>query len=239
MDDLFSLVERYSAVIESQCESASCDKVFEGIRKAREDLDIDYLAEEAPRAAKQTIAGVKQVQKIVSSMKKISHPGNDRIELADINEIIEEAITISTNEWRYVADIEVDLDKSITSIPCFSGELSQVFLNLIVNAAHAIDEAKLGLEKGTIKVSSNPLQSGVEVRIEDDGTGIPEEIRDKVFDPFFTTKEVGKGTGQGLSIVYGIVENHNGSIRIESELGLGTTFVVNLPISQEVEIESA
>jgi signal transduction histidine kinase len=109
--------------------------------------------------------------------------------------------------------------------------MNQVFLNLLVNGAHAIGEkVKNSHEKGMLKISSKVDGDWAEVRIGDSGTGIPEENRHKIFDPFFTTKEVGKGTGQGLSIAYNIVDKHGGTISFESEEGVGTTFIIRLPL---------
>lgn len=136
------------------------------------------------------------------------------------------------NEWKYVAELATDLDPSLPLVQCDPGEINQVFLNLIINAAHAIGEVvKDGSKgKGLIQVSTHNRGSWVEVRIQDTGTGIPEAIRSRVFDPFFTTKEVGRGTGQGLAICHSvIVSKLGGSLDFETEVGKGTTFIVRIP----------
>ncbi len=140
---------------------------------------------------------------------------------------------MATNEWKYVAEVKTDFDPDLHSIPCLSDELGQVILNMVVNAAHAIGE-KLGDnpegQKGRITLVTRQDDKWVELRISDTGAGIPEAIRQRVFDPFFTTKKVGKGTGQGLAIVHDvIVEKHQGAIALESEVGVGTTFIIRLP----------
>ncbi|MDY7033878.1 MAG: ATP-binding protein, partial [Thermodesulfobacteriota bacterium] len=197
-----------------------------------EKADIEYLIQEVPKAVDQTMDGVNQVAKIVRSMRKFSHPGQEKKTIIDINEAIESTITVARNEWKYVSDVVTNFDPSLPSIPCLPGELNQVFLNMITNAAHSIGDV-IGdgsNGKGTIKISTQGFDDSVQIRISDTGTGIPEEIRSQIFDPFFTTKEVGKGTGQGLAISYSvIVEKHGGTISFETEMGKGTTFTIKLP----------
>lgn len=133
-----------------------------------------------------------------------------------------------------------DLDPNLPPVPCLPGDINQVFLNIIVNAAHAIaDVVGDGSGgKGTITVSTRALGDWVEVRISDTGTGIPEAIRSKIFDPFFTTKQTGRGTGQGLAYVHSVVvEKHKGIITFETEEGKGTTFIIRLPLHQEERVK--
>jgi signal transduction histidine kinase len=131
-----------------------------------------------------------------------------------------------------VADLETDFDAALPMVPCQPGEFNQVILNLIVNAAHAIaDVIQLGgAQRGKITVRTHGCPEWAEIRIQDTGTGIPEKVRARIFDPFFTTKEIGKGTGQGLSIARSVVvDKHGGSIHFETEVGRGTTFIIRLP----------
>jgi signal transduction histidine kinase len=138
---------------------------------------------------------------------------------------------ISANEYRLVADVETELG-TLPPLSCYVSELNQVFLNIIVNAAHAIADVVRGTAtRGKIRVSTRVEGAAIVVAISDTGGGIPMHVRDRVFDPFFTTKEVGKGTGQGMSIARAIVEKHDGSLTFETEMGTGTTFHVRLPIS--------
>jgi signal transduction histidine kinase len=165
-------------------------------------------------------------------MKEFSHPGSKEKTPVDLNHAIENTIAVARNEWKYVADIDTDLDATLPQVSCLPDEFNQVILNLIVNAAHAIAEVvgKSGTEKGRIHVSTRNGAEWVEIRIRDTGAGIPEKIRSRVFDPFFTTKEVGKGTGQGLAIARSVVvDKHGGSIHFETEAGKGTTFIIRLP----------
>ena len=206
------------------------------IAELAEDAGVDYLAAQIPKAIDQSIEGVQRVASIVNAMKEFSHPGGKEKELVDLNHCIESTITVSRNEWKYVAEVEKDLDSGLPHVPCLPGEFNQVILNIIVNAAHAIaDVAGEGSErKGTITVTTRRDGDWVEVRISDTGSGIPEKARTRIFDPFFTTKEVGKGTGQGLAISHSvIVDKHGGTLTFETEMGKGTTFIIRLPISME------
>jgi signal transduction histidine kinase len=132
-----------------------------------------------------------------------------------------------------VADMVVDFDPNLPDVPCFIGDINQVILNIMVNAAHAIGDlvAAGKLSKGTITVQTRHVDDAVEIRIKDTGGGIPDAIQNKIFDPFFTTKAVGRGTGQGLAIAHGVVvEKHGGTISFETEIGCGSTFIIRLPL---------
>jgi len=195
-------------------------------------IDVDYLLTEIPAAIEQALDGVGRVSTLVSAMKEFSHPGSKEKTEVDLNRAIQSTITVARNEWKYVADMETDFDTPLPPVLCLPGEINQVVLNLIVNAAHAIgDVTRDGSQgKGKIRVSTRNCGDYVEVRVSDTGTGIPAEVQRRIFDPFFTTKEVGKGTGQGLSISRSvIVDKHEGTIHFETEVGKGTTFIVRLP----------
>jgi signal transduction histidine kinase len=195
--------------------------------------DLEFLQEEIPEAVAEALVGVERVSKIVSAMKEFSHPGSGKRDLIDLNRAIQSTITVATNEWRYVAEMETDLDPDLPLVPCHPDEINQVVLNLVVNAAHSIAdkvEAK-EIEKGRIQVSTRIVADDAEIRISDTGCGIPEEIKSRIFNPFFTTKEIGKGTGQGLAITHSVItEKHGGSIEVQSKTGEGTTFVLRLPL---------
>jgi two-component system, NtrC family, sensor kinase len=165
-------------------------------------------------------------------MKEFSHPGGKEKEVIDLNKAINNTITVARNEWKYVANVVTNLSEKLPFIAVFPGEFNQVILNMIVNAAHAIaDKYGNDGDKGTITITTRKSAESVLIAIADDGKGIPEENLEKIFDPFFTTKEVGKGTGQGLSMAFKtIVEGHQGTIAVESEVGVGTTFTIKLPV---------
>lgn len=229
--DSFRDLLGFLAVIQEKIGSAELSEDWKARVQA---LDLDYLQEEIPRAIQQSLEGVGRVAKIVSAMKDFSHPGGAVRERIDLNRAIESTITVSHNVWKYAATLETDFDPQLPLVPCFPGEFNQVILNLLVNAAHAIEEvnaANPAGAMGVIRVSTRVTGNSVEVRISDTGTGIPEAIRARLFEPFFTTKAVGKGTGQGLSIARAvIVDKHGGSIDLTSEPGAGTTFIIRLPL---------
>ena len=200
-----------------------------------ESADLDYLREEVPKAIQQTLEGVARISKIVNAMKDFSHPGNSTMRPVDLRRAIESTLAVSRNEWKYLAEIETEFDADLPLVQCYPDEFNQVILNLVVNAAHAIEQAKGGQATGSlgrIRIGTRKLESEVEVTVSDNGTGIPEEVQARVFEPFFTTKPVGKGTGQGLAIVHAVVvEKHRGRIHLESKPGQGTTFRIFLPLA--------
>lgn len=197
-----------------------------------EAADLDYLWEEIPKTIEQSLDGIRRVAKIVRAMKDFSHPGGDEKSPVDINKILESTITVCRNEWKYVAEMETAFAPDLPLVSCFAGEISQVFLNIIVNGAHAIsDVTEDGSRgKGKITVATNRMADKVCIRISDTGSGVPKEIQDRIFDAFFTTKARGKGTGQGLAIARRVVvDSHQGAISFETQSGEGTTFIVELP----------
>ncbi len=201
------------------------------------DVDLEYLEEEIPKAINQLQEGVSHVARIVRAMKEFSHPGPLEKMAVDINRAIESTVMVCRNEWKYVADLTTDLDSDLPLVYCVAGEINQVILNLIVNAAHAISDVSKGTgQKGAIHLSTSRQEECVEIRVADTGSGIPEAIQSRIFDPFFTTKPVGKGTGQGLAIAHAvIVKKHHGAINFETTPGVGTTFVIRLPFAASGE----
>ncbi len=238
LQDAFQdLLRAWNSLERLVLESGDGSDAKKRLLEIREEGDLDYLFDQIPSAVSQSLDGLQRVATIVRAMKEFSHPNSAEKSAVDLNRALESTINISRNEWKYVAELEADLDPSLPVVHCFAGELNQVFLNLIVNAAHAIAEVVGGSDqKGRIAVATRNLGDGwVEVSVSDTGCGIPEPIRDKIFDPFFTTKPVGKGTGQGLSIAYNVVAKHGGRIFFESEVGRGTTFRVQIPVAYDTE----
>ncbi len=233
--DMYALYRHYEKLICHCEEKAFAPEIVEDMKKANEEADIEFIMEEIPSAIEQSLDGVAKASSIVSAMKEFSHPGQKEKALGDINRILESTATVARNEWKYVADLKMELDEKLPLVKCLP-EINQVFLNMIVNAAHAIAE-KLGKSssgKGLITIKTSHTEQFVEIRISDTGSGIPKEYLNKIYEPFFTTKEVGKGTGQGLAISHNIVvEQHHGTLEAESELNEGTTFIIRLPIVEE------
>ncbi|GAB7044780.1 MULTISPECIES: ATP-binding protein [Catenuloplanes] len=199
------------------------------IDELAEELEMDYLMDEVPKAIAQTLKGVNRVAGIVRAMKAFGHPGTEEKAPANLTEAIQNTLVVANNEIKYVADVETDL-ADLPLVYCHLGDINQVLLNLLVNAAHAIAAANRG--RGTIRVSTTVDRGHVVINVADTGTGVPPEIADKLFEPFFTTKEVGTGTGQGLALVRSLVaDRHGGTVDFTSEVGVGTVFTVRLPIS--------
>jgi PAS domain S-box-containing protein len=238
--ELVSLLQRQHRLLVRAAGGQLAPELLAEMRAAAKEDDVAYLTEEVPKAIRQSLDGVTRVNRIVSAMREFSHPGTEEKAAIDLNKAVESTITISRNEWKYVAEMETDLDRDLPPVVCLPGELNQVFLNLIINAAHAIGE-KVGDEpggKGTIRITTRREGGWAEIRVSDTGCGIPDQIRSRVFDPFFTTKEVGRGTGQGLAIAHSvIVDKHGGAIGLESNPGEGTTFVVRIPIDAAARAE--
>ncbi|MDY6932837.1 MAG: PAS domain S-box protein [Spirochaetota bacterium] len=203
------------------------------ILETEKELDIGYLINEIPTAIEETIIGIDRVSTIVKAMKSFSHPKSKEKQFSNINEAIESTVIISKNEWKYVAELKTELEPDLPLVKCNIDEINQAILNIIVNASQAIADVVDGGDKGKgyIDITSYRNGANVIISITDNGPGIPEKVRSRIFDPFFTTKEVGKGTGQGLAIAYvSIVEKHGGRLSFESEIGKGTTFMIELPI---------
>lgn len=211
------------------------------LRKSIERSKLPMLIERAPKAADDALAGVQSVSRIVSAMKRFSHPGSEDAGPVDVNDAIDTTLTVCRNEWKYCAELETDFEENAPPAEGRVGPLNQVWLNLIVNAAHAIsDRHGDDLGKITIRTRSTNNGADLEISITDNGSGISEEHLSRVFDHFFTTKDVGVGTGQGLAIAHQvIVAEHNGSISVDSSLGEGTTFTIVLPTVQNAAMAGA
>jgi PAS domain S-box-containing protein len=233
-DDLGNLIDKLAELTAK----ADTSVPTETLRQMLKDADVEYLRKEIPRAVEQSLEGVSRVTKIVRAMKDFSHPSQEMTSV-DLNRAIESTITIAAHEWKYVAKLETDLDPELPWVFCLPGEFNQVILNLLINASHAIAETEEDEAKGTITISTCQVDGWAEIRIADTGSGMPEEVKVRIFDPFFTTKDVGKGTGQGLSIAYtAIVEKHSGTITVVSEPGAGTCFTIRLPLEDKSVDES-
>jgi PAS domain S-box-containing protein len=231
-EDMKELLAHYERLLLLAKSGTLTHEAVQEIEEAVKRVDACYLLDEIPKAVDQTLDGIARVSTIVSAMKEFSHPGTKEKIPVDLNHAIASTITVARNEWKYVADLETVFDPALPPILCLPGELNQVILNLIVNAAHAIANVipDGGSGKGKIMVQTVSLPEWAEIRIQDTGSGIPEGIRTRIFDPFFTTKEIGKGTGQGLAIARSvIVDKHAGTIHFETETGKGTTFIIRLP----------
>ncbi len=232
--DLSDVISVYQELERAVSEGGETRELLEKLRLRREEKELDYILEELPACLEQSLEGITRVADIVRAMKSFSHPGSTQQTMVDLNDSIASTITVARYEWRSVARVETELDASLPTVAGYPGELNQVLLNLLVNAAHAVGERyREDPEQGSIRISTRRSGDWVVVSIADNGSGIPERVLDRIFDPFFTTKEVGKGTGQGLAIAYDVVvRKHQGKLRVETEPDVGTTFLVELPIGE-------
>ncbi|WP_303850738.1 ATP-binding protein [Seleniivibrio woodruffii] len=240
-ESFMEMIDAARSLSEKKPGEAGFDDVFNLFTEIVKDSDLSFIREEVPAAINQSIEGVDRVASIVRAMKKFSHPDREDKQPVDINSAIENTITITRNEWKYYSEIATDFDETLPYVPCYPGDFNQVILNILVNAAQAVEsKMKDSGGKGQIRISTHNMGNTVRVVIKDTGGGIPEPIRHKVFDPFFTTKEIGKGTGQGLAISHQIiVKKHSGRIYFEVENGIGTSFIIEIPIETENEPSKA
>jgi len=227
--DIDQLIEHLTTRISTEYQDKDLQQ---GMEEDLDEADWGFLRQEVPLALEQSRAGTEQVSAIVRAMKEFAHPGTKERQPTDLKKILDNTILISRNEWKYVAELETRF-APLPPVPCLREEMGQVFLNIIVNAAHAIDaqRKKTGTEdKGKITITTALRDGMAEIRIHDNGSGMNEETQQHIFEPFFTTKEVGQGTGQGLTIAHNIVTiQHHGTLSVESTPEQGTTFTILLP----------
>jgi len=236
-EDIASLLRSGADLLEAVRAGAVTTAMARRLAADYERADLPYLMAEIPGAIQHALDGVDRISRIVRAIKEFAHPGPAEKSTADLNTIIETTLTVARNEWKYVADLVTDFDPDLPPIPCHPAEINQVILNMVINAAHAIEDANQPARrvKGVISIRTRRRGGWAEVQIADNGVGIPAQIRPHIFDPFFTTKAMGRGSGQGLAICYPVVvEKHGGTITFESEEGHGTTFTLRLPLTEEV-----
>ncbi|MEM8487640.1 MAG: ATP-binding protein, partial [Bacteroidota bacterium] len=239
LQDVFETNNALQKVLTLAKEHGQYPELIAEVENLLEEADITYLAEEIPASLHQTLEGVNQVSRLVKAMREFSQPVIAEKTMVDVNSALENTLTVTENEWGFVADLRRDMACELPHILGYPAELNQAFYHLITNAAHAVAEAmeEAGGEKGDITISTATEDNWCVVRIGDNGTGIPEAIRPRIFDPFFTTKSDGLGVGQGLSVVHAVVvEKHGGRISIDSMAGVGTTVTVRLPLVPEKQL---
>jgi two-component system NtrC family sensor kinase len=219
----------------SQAKDGASSTASEWLPRVMRDTGYERFRKQSAGAVRDCRDGCQRVVNIVHAMRQLSHPATDGFHLASLNEIISGAAIVTRNRWKFVADVRLELDPEIPNIPCRAAELSQVFVNMLVNSADALPEPPTGaaVPSGVITISSTLQNDQVSVTVQDNGIGIPAQVIDRIFDPFFTTKPFGKGTGQGLAIAHDIVVNrHRGALCVDSDPNRGTTFTIRLPLVQ-------
>ena len=240
--NLLAVLSAAGDIVEAQAQtSGEPSAELVALKQKLEQADVEFLLDEIPKAIEQSLDGLSSVAGIVLAMKEFSHPGQTEKTEVDLGRNIDTSVTVARNTWKYVAELEVDTEACLPLVPCLAGEFNQVILNLLVNAAQSIaarNEAE-SREKGLISIRTVLVDGWIEVRVKDNGEGIPADLCRRVFDPFFTTKDVGQGTGQGLAIARSvIVDKHGGTLRVESEVGVGAEFILRLPLAPETNAAS-
>jgi signal transduction histidine kinase len=232
-DDLIAMIAAYRDALAALVREPSAEAIAitdAELRGVEAERDIVYLSEQIPLAISRALQGLGRVSAIVRAMKEFAYRDQPDQAPADLNRAIQSTLTVARNEYKYVAEVKTELD-DLPLVTCHIGELNQVFLNMVINSAHAIASAKAEHDRaGVITIRTRTHGSHVEIEIADNGCGIPPEAIDKIFDPFFTTKEIGKGTGQGLAIARSVIDKHGGKIAVDSHVGAGTTFLITLPV---------
>ncbi len=226
-----ALLATYRRIIDA---GGARDEMLKAVDAANSEADLEYLAENVPPAFERSGEGLARVAKIVRGMKEFSHPDADPV-AADLNAAVQATLAIAVNEYKGVADVETRFGP-VPLVRCRIGQINQAVLNIVINAAHAIEDRYRGTgQKGHIRVATSVEDRFAVVSIQDDGMGIPPEVQPRIFDPFFTTKDVGRGTGQGLAIARSVVvKQHGGTLTFETAAGVGTTFFLRLPLEPAV-----
>jgi signal transduction histidine kinase len=200
------------------------------IEKLKEQIDYKQAIREINKLIESIKTGTERTTQIVSGLRTFSRLDEDVLKVADIHEGLESTLILLRNKYKN----RIEISKNFGAIPpleCFPGQLNQVFMNILSNAIDAIEG------EGEITISTSQSNGFIRISIKDNGKGIPENIKAKIFDPFFTTKEVGEGTGLGLSISHGIIEKHKGSIKVLSERGKGSEFIISIPVRKKINHE--
>ncbi len=209
---------------------------YKALENMAKTIDFEFIQEEVPEGLEDSLSGIEHVTRIVAAMKEFSHPGGEIKAPADLNKLINNALIVTRNEWKYCATVDLILEEDLPILMCHASAWSQILLNLIVNGADAIREKVTNNEMGKLTITTRDIDKQmIELTVTDTGCGIIDAHKNKIFDPFFTTKEVGKGSGQGLAIVYDIVVNkHGGTVQCESVVNDHTTFIIRVPIDEEL-----
>ena len=199
---------------------------------------VEFMAEEVPLALRESLEGLERIAGIVRGIRKFAHPTNESIELVSVPDEIETAITLTRNQIKHVAQLDYSYHSEVTEVSGRRNHLSQALINLIVNAGQAIKSN--GVKNGRVLVVVNLVADTIEIRVRDNGGGVPDELRNRIFDYFFTTKEHGVGTGQGLPICRKLIQDDFGGDLILTEGLVGEAeFVIFLPVSTERLQENA
>lgn len=223
-NDFVSVLEQQSHCLQAlQNAEPDSGQALEVLSQLKQQVDLEFILSDIDQLLKDSIDGTHRVKNIVADLSEFSHVNSPDLIHEDINQLLEKTVNVVWHELKYKVDVKRELGE-IPKVICHGGKVAQAFLNLLVNAGQAIES------KGMITLRSGQAEDSVWVEIIDTGCGMSEAVQRKIFDPFFTTKDVGKGTGLGLHMVQGIIEQHGGKISVSSQVDIGTTFKLTLPI---------
>jgi signal transduction histidine kinase len=226
--DLFNLVDKWKGFGNNIIDEGNYATAIEEIIKHEKEIDYGFIKNDCTELMKHNFEGIERIKKIVQQLRGFTHASDDNAIEADINNAIEETLTIVWNELKYKTDVKKYYG-NIPPVQCHISEIKQIFVNLLVNASHAIET------RGEITIETLKEDKNVVIKISDTGKGMSAATKRKIFDPFFTTKAVGEGTGLGLWICMSLVQKHHGNIEVKSKEGSGTTFTITLPIEAKQE----
>lgn len=222
LEDLSLVLDKYDGLDKVLTEN----QVIEEIATIKEEIDYGDLRKDLSSLVVDIKEGAVRTIEIVKGLRVFSRLDEEDMKDANINECLDATLVLLKNKTKGRIQVIKEYDDELPDILCYPGQLNQVFMNIISNAIQAIPEDR---EDAEIKVSTSTTQDGIAISLKDNGTGMSNEVKERIFEPFFTTKPVGVGTGLGMSISYGIIEKHQGNLQVESELGIGTEFIINLP----------
>jgi PAS domain S-box-containing protein len=209
------------------CLKERCPELMARIGELSEQAEISYTLGNLQEMLNRSREGLKRIQQIVRDLRDFARLDESDLHEVDLNAGIQSTVNIILGHAKKKqVRIETRLDPSLPPVACQPAKINQVVMNLISNA---IDASK---ESGRVVVRTAAVDGTARIEVEDEGTGIPPEVRERIFDPFFTTKPLGEGTGLGLSISYGIVNDHGGTIEVDSTPGKGSRFTVSLPVRE-------
>jgi signal transduction histidine kinase len=218
--DLLKLVDAYERA--DPALAAADPQQHAAIKRCKQQIGLAYLRGDVASLGEETADGLARVTRIVQDLRDFSHAGGSDWQFADLHKGLESTLNIARNELKVKAEIVREYGE-LPPIECLPSELNQVFMNLFINAAHAM------ATRGVLRIRTGLHDDGVQIEIADTGCGIAPEILPRIFEPFFTTKPVGQGTGLGLALSYTIVQKHKGRLEVQSTVGQGSTFRIWLP----------
>jgi signal transduction histidine kinase len=222
-EDLFEIIDAWDQYAQTHALPANIRP-----KQVGEEVGLEEVREDVPNLIRESLEGLDRIQKITASLKSFAHPDTENTREAQLSILVENALVITQSKWKHILEIERDVPQH-GDLSCIPSQLEQVFMNLVVNAAQAA-KGKGITSKMRIYTSNDDDPRKVQIRFEDQCGGIPHEVVERIFDPFFTTKDIGEGTGLGLHIAHNIIEGHGGTIEVDSQLSVGTTFIITLPL---------